>query len=181
MPSTTTSKLVRCRYSFVVDCDLPGAFDLSVQLPTAILAPQWLFAAHPPAPPPAQLPPDVSFRPVWQEDQQAPCCSRCKANFTLFNRRHHCRHCGLVFCGKCCFKQCTITNLGYSEPVLVCEGCYPTAISGGKTFQEAPLFVPVQAIELPSQSLPTAPPADFQNAQQPQQPPVSPQSQQQRQ
>jgi len=43
MPSTTSSKLVRCHYYFVIDCDIPGAFDLSVKLPTAILAPQWYY------------------------------------------------------------------------------------------------------------------------------------------
>ena len=29
-------------------------------------------------------------------------CQDCRCEFSLFNRRHHCRMCGQVFCGDCC-------------------------------------------------------------------------------
>jgi len=40
-------------------------------------------------------------REEWALDRNYPQCYLCKAPFTLMNRRHHCRSCGLVFCDKC--------------------------------------------------------------------------------
>ena len=37
----------------------------------------------------------------WMEDADAPNCCKCAEPFTLFNRRHHCRFCKKIFCGKC--------------------------------------------------------------------------------
>ncbi|ERF70003.1 hypothetical protein EPUS_03555 [Endocarpon pusillum Z07020] len=36
----------------------------------------------------------------WKADQQSPSCDspQCRSNFNLFTRRHHCRHCGHIFC-----------------------------------------------------------------------------------
>lgn len=34
-------------------------------------------------------------------DKSCMVCYECDSQFTLFNRRHHCRHCGKVFCAKC--------------------------------------------------------------------------------
>jgi len=155
-PSTTTSKLVKCSYYFVVECDIPGAVDLRVSLPTAILAPQWLFSNHPPAPPVIQLPPDVSFRPPWQPDDKAPKCNKCNAEFSLFKRRHHCRACGKVFCSNCTTKTTKIKNLGYDEePVKVCDLCYEPATQGGVVFQQAAELPTGPAIEW---GVPSAPP-----------------------
>jgi len=153
-PSTTTSRLVKCHYFFVVECDIPGAIDLSVELSTRILAPQWLFSNLPPAPPSVALPPDVSYRPPWQPDEQAPQCNRCHTGFSLFNRRHHCRNCGKIYCKNCCNQKLNLINLGYAEePVLVCEGCLPDARqTGGKHFQEAQVldFTPPEEYTVPS-------------------------------
>jgi len=156
LPSTTTSRLVKCHYFFVVECDIPGAIDLQVQLPTAILAPQWLYSDHPQMPPAMVLPPDVSYRPPWQPDGQAPSCNKCHAAFSLFNRRHHCRHCGKVYCGKCTGKACKIPNLGYNEEVVkVCDDCWHQASTGGHQFQAAPIL----PVEEPKELLPpSAPP-----------------------
>ncbi|KAG6593582.1 1-phosphatidylinositol-3-phosphate 5-kinase FAB1B, partial [Cucurbita argyrosperma subsp. sororia] len=43
---------------------------------------------------------DVS-RAFWMPDQSCRVCYDCDAQFTLINRRHHCRLCGRVFCAKC--------------------------------------------------------------------------------
>jgi len=148
-PSTTTSKLVRAKYYFIVECDIPGAIDLQVELPTTILAPQWLFSTQPQAPPPAILPPDVSFRPPWQPDNTTEGCTKCGSGFTLLKRRHHCRHCGKVFCQKCTEQKARIVNLAYDEPMRVCDICIPiiNSTNGGKLFQESPPIIPSQAIE----------------------------------
>ena len=44
---------------------------------------------------------------VWQEDGGVKACPLCDTKFTFFNRRHHCRKCGKIFCNKCCGKFCT--------------------------------------------------------------------------
>lgn len=38
---------------------------------------------------------------LWEPDSATPTCRRCRAWFHFFNRRHHCRFCGLVVCGRC--------------------------------------------------------------------------------
>ncbi|XP_057514257.1 1-phosphatidylinositol-3-phosphate 5-kinase FAB1B-like [Actinidia eriantha] len=40
-------------------------------------------------------------RDFWMPDQSCRVCYECDSQFTLINRRHHCRHCGRVFCAKC--------------------------------------------------------------------------------
>ncbi|KAM1062369.1 hypothetical protein ACFX14_026608 [Malus domestica] len=45
-------------------------------------------------------PPNVS-RDFWMPDQSCRVCYDCDSQFTIFNRRHHCRLCGRVFCAKC--------------------------------------------------------------------------------
>ncbi|KAL2555058.1 1-phosphatidylinositol-3-phosphate 5-kinase FAB1B [Forsythia ovata] len=37
----------------------------------------------------------------WMPDQSCRVCYECDSQFSLFNRRHHCRLCGRVFCAKC--------------------------------------------------------------------------------
>ena len=34
-------------------------------------------------------------------DRERQACVGCCTEFTFFNRRHHCRICGEIFCGKC--------------------------------------------------------------------------------
>ncbi|CAA0829481.1 1-phosphatidylinositol-3-phosphate 5-kinase FAB1B [Striga hermonthica] len=40
-------------------------------------------------------------RDFWMPDQSCRVCYECDTQFTLFNRRHHCRVCGRIFCAKC--------------------------------------------------------------------------------
>eukprot|EP01116_Phalansterium_solitarium_P008623 TRINITY_DN22564_c0_g1_i1.p1 TRINITY_DN22564_c0_g1~~TRINITY_DN22564_c0_g1_i1.p1 ORF type:complete len:461 (-),score=135.17 TRINITY_DN22564_c0_g1_i1:174-1505(-) len=157
MPSTTTAHMVKCHYYFIVECDIPGALDLDVSLQTAILAPQWLYSAAPPQPQMISLPPDVSYRAPWQPDDSARECNKCHTHFTLFKRRHHCRHCGKVHCDACSKRTATLSNLGYDVPERVCDDCYSAASSGGRRFEEAPVWVPPPAEEIAFTS--PAPPA----------------------
>ncbi len=39
--------------------------------------------------------------PRWAPDEQHPVCWGCQEAFSFFTRRHHCRLCGLVYCGSC--------------------------------------------------------------------------------
>ncbi|KAM7256101.1 hypothetical protein ACFE04_011842 [Oxalis oulophora] len=40
-------------------------------------------------------------RDFWMPDQSVRVCYECDSQFTVFNRRHHCRLCGRIFCAKC--------------------------------------------------------------------------------
>ncbi|XP_075673329.1 1-phosphatidylinositol-3-phosphate 5-kinase FAB1B isoform X2 [Castanea sativa] len=40
-------------------------------------------------------------RDFWMPDHSCRVCYECDSQFTIFNRRHHCRLCGRVFCAKC--------------------------------------------------------------------------------
>jgi len=64
--------------------------------------------------------------PSWVSDESvARCMGRtCRKSFTLFNRRHHCRHCGGVFCHYCTERSISISKFGYHAPVRVCEPCH---------------------------------------------------------
>jgi hypothetical protein len=38
----------------------------------------------------------------WMSDTASTVCLKCSEPFTLIIRRHHCRRCGLLYCGSCC-------------------------------------------------------------------------------
>jgi hypothetical protein len=38
---------------------------------------------------------------TWQSDDTTEACAGCATEFSLFNRKHHCRKCGKIFCGDC--------------------------------------------------------------------------------
>eukprot|EP00949_MAST-11_sp_MAST-11-sp1_P005140 g5140.t1 len=62
-------------------------------------------------------------RPQWQRDEDVSNCPHCMAQFGLFRRKHHCRYCGRVVCGKCSDQRSTIPQMRYFEPVRVCASC----------------------------------------------------------
>jgi hypothetical protein len=38
---------------------------------------------------------------IWMSDSDSENCNVCDAEFSMFNRRHHCRQCGLLICNDC--------------------------------------------------------------------------------
>jgi growth factor-regulated tyrosine kinase substrate len=52
------------------------------------------------------------------------CCHRCRVEFGLMNRKHHCRACGQIFCAKCSSRTATLPNFGIEKEVRVCESCF---------------------------------------------------------
>ena len=46
-----------------------------------------------------------------------------KVQFTLVNRRHHCRKCGVVCCNACSSKRFLLPAQS-SKPLRVCMSCY---------------------------------------------------------
>lgn len=66
----------------------------------------------------------VCAPPEWVPDCLAGECMLCSAVFTVMRRRHHCRRCGRVFCGRCSSGSVPLIRYGYRLPVRVCDTCY---------------------------------------------------------
>lgn len=64
--------------------------------------------------------------PQWVPDSATNECMLCGSNFTLTNRRHHCRRCGICVCKKCAPAGNTrpISEWGLTNPVRHCKKCY---------------------------------------------------------
>lgn len=61
--------------------------------------------------------------PAWVPDNQADNCIACKAKFDFIKRRHHCRRCGQIFCGKCSSNKVQFHRMGFVDPVRLCKPC----------------------------------------------------------
>jgi hypothetical protein len=61
--------------------------------------------------------------PVWTPDKHSARCTRCLVEFTMLNRRHHCRKCGVLVCGKCSSHKMLVVNIDPKKPVRVCDEC----------------------------------------------------------
>ncbi|XP_044260057.1 WD repeat and FYVE domain-containing protein 3 isoform X2 [Tribolium madens] len=62
----------------------------------------------------------------WLKDEGADFCASCNIRFTIYERKHHCRNCGQVFCSKCSRFESEISRLRILKPVRVCQTCYAT-------------------------------------------------------
>lgn len=156
---TSEGHLVKSSYIFQVECDIPGAVDLQIDLPMRILAPQFLWSAIPPTPPNAPIPPNIQIRPPWQPDEEAPKCNSCPTSFGMFTGRTHCRHCAKVFCKKCTSTEIPIPKLRFKDKERVCHTCVPIVRqTGGNKYQstkqviaawQATIAPPVQVVYSP--------------------------------
>lgn len=69
-------------------------------------------------------------RDFWMPDQSCRWCYECESLFTLINRRHHCRHCGRVFCARCTSNWVPVPSSDPSvsreewERIRVCNFCF---------------------------------------------------------
>eukprot|EP00123_Amoebidium_parasiticum_P015244 comp22852_c0_seq1/m.36033 comp22852_c0_seq1/g.36033 ORF comp22852_c0_seq1/g.36033 comp22852_c0_seq1/m.36033 type:complete len:592 (-) comp22852_c0_seq1:296-2071(-) len=69
----------------------------------------------------------VDQAPEWIDAEQ---CYKCRGYFGTFNRKHHCRNCGQIFCQQCSSKEAAIPRFGYEKPVRVCDRCYDALGNG---------------------------------------------------
>eukprot|EP00463_Aulacantha_scolymantha_P005143 TRINITY_DN6445_c0_g1_i1.p1 TRINITY_DN6445_c0_g1~~TRINITY_DN6445_c0_g1_i1.p1 ORF type:complete len:95 (-),score=12.34 TRINITY_DN6445_c0_g1_i1:37-321(-) len=69
----------------------------------------------------------------WIPDSSVTHChnEQCKAKFSTFLRRHHCRVCGNIYCSHCSAKQLKVlvepllqAKHGKFKQVRVCNTCY---------------------------------------------------------
>ncbi|KAI9225520.1 MAG: hypothetical protein DHS80DRAFT_33633 [Piptocephalis tieghemiana] len=69
---------------------------------------------------------------MWEADGATRACRGCDRKFNVWVRRHHCRRCGLVFCGSCTRHRALLAARGTGGMhqgggmtfQRVCEGCY---------------------------------------------------------
>lgn len=80
--------------------------------------------------------------PEWSDSQN---CQRCRDQFTMTNRKHHCRKCGGTFCQLCSSNEMVLLEMGINEPVRVCDSCYrqPETVNNekrqAKVFEKKPI------------------------------------------
>lgn len=104
---------------------------------------------------------------VWVPDEAAPLCQRCAVQFSLVQRRHHCRYCGACVCNDCSKRRWRLPQMG-ADPQRVCEACFrvlsiaPSAFSaaartGTDSSPSSPLTSPRGPHIVGSGSAPTSP------------------------
>ncbi|KAI3451398.1 hypothetical protein Pfo_008063 [Paulownia fortunei] len=59
----------------------------------------------------------------WVPDEAVNKCTACGTDFSAFNRKHHCRNCGDIFCDKCTQGRIALTADEHAQPVRVCDRC----------------------------------------------------------
>lgn len=74
--------------------------------------------------------PSKSFAAVWIPDGEALKCMCCQtSHFSVVNRRHHCRACGIVVCNACSSKSFILEGIS-KKAVRVCDTCYNKLCQG---------------------------------------------------
>uniref|UniRef100_A0A8D0AUE4 Early endosome antigen 1 n=1 Tax=Sander lucioperca TaxID=283035 RepID=A0A8D0AUE4_SANLU len=58
----------------------------------------------------------------WAEDHEVQNCMACGKGFSVTVRKHHCRHCGNIFCAECSSRNAFTPSS--KKPVRVCETCF---------------------------------------------------------
>nr|XP_006814774.1 PREDICTED: hepatocyte growth factor-regulated tyrosine kinase substrate-like isoform X2 [Saccoglossus kowalevskii] len=84
--------------------------------------------------------------PEWVDGEV---CHRCRVEFGMMQRKHHCRHCGQVFCNKCTSKSSTIPKFGIEKEVRVCEACHDKLNKTGGAASSAEGDLPAEYLASP--------------------------------
>lgn len=78
---------------------------------------------------------------VWIPDGEALKCMVCqKTQFSVLQRRHHCRACGIVVCSACSTHSYRIAGVS-KRPVRVCDSCFHKSSSGNQASTESGVSV----------------------------------------
>lgn len=89
----------------------------------------------------AELGPDGEEDPSWLKDNEAAFCFKCDNKFSSSRRRHHCRRCRNIFCGKCSSHKSKILACDVTKHVRVCSDCFMELITENRTIGETLPFL----------------------------------------
>lgn len=100
-----------------------------------------------------------SFPPGWAPDDEVDTCSRCGMQFTMLNRKHHCRACGQIFCADCSAHNGSIPsyvhkvyNTDSSRGLRLCSGCNTLIMQKKKSKRYILIFsmlpLPIKELEV---------------------------------
>ncbi|VUZ41899.1 unnamed protein product [Hymenolepis diminuta] len=110
----------------------------------------------------------VTKSPVWIPNSEATHCMVCSVTeFTLVQRRHHCRNCGKVVCGKCSQYRWVLPAQGPNK-LRICKDCHELLRSQQEKSKKATEAGKNDSasindkLELPSQRLPVFAPPNWQ-------------------
>ncbi|KZV84292.1 hypothetical protein EXIGLDRAFT_293756, partial [Exidia glandulosa HHB12029] len=62
-------------------------------------------------------------RDYWIDDEKVKECFDCKGVFSTWRRKHHCRICGQIFCGRCASNIIKGSRFGADNMIRVCNLC----------------------------------------------------------
>ncbi|KAI0462737.1 hypothetical protein LJB42_003538 [Komagataella kurtzmanii] len=70
----------------------------------------------------------VPIKSHWLQNNKRSSCMDCQVKFSLLFRRHHCRHCGDIFCSNCLTQRASLNlmakfDLVHGMKSKVCNGC----------------------------------------------------------
>ena len=66
---------------------------------------------------------ESELRQYWMPDANCRVCYHCDEKFTTFRRRHHCRICGQIFCGRCSDQEVPGNLVGVTGTLRACSHC----------------------------------------------------------
>lgn len=59
---------------------------------------------------------------IWIPDERIHKCTFCGSDFSVINRKHHCRSCGKIFCGNCCSNYQSLPSYIPKTHARFCDG-----------------------------------------------------------
>lgn len=72
---------------------------------------------------------------AWEYDVEQPWCTNCRDEFNPFNRKHHCRLCGKIFCNKCSDQRALVPPSSIVlTPTIGGKKAQPPSQAAGITF-----------------------------------------------
>jgi hypothetical protein len=74
---------------------------------------------------------------VWINDQEVADCMICHVRYTLLVRRHHCRRCGAVVCGRCSENRMFLESSRSGTLKRVCDTCFAASRKADEEEEEA--------------------------------------------
>lgn len=73
----------------------------------------------------------LSFAKTWVPDEASCICMHCSVRFSVTQRRHHCRNCGFLVCGRCSSDRAVIGHIHPTKHLRICFRCHSSLLASG--------------------------------------------------